>query len=477
MCFDLRKPNKISDTGHINIGRDSVTLRLYWPFSKYLFTQVVKRCFMAELFAPERIPTPRSQGTEVMGWSRQLTLIPRSLVSNHRMDSGRSGWMTFLKDATSFAVFVIGVVSGMFWMVVVADMPVFPGYFETERSPVAGLAVIGFVVLLGSIIALWNRRRAGVLLLLAAPVPGVCFAWWQRHGRYHEGLFLTETLLPFALSLLPLAIPGIFWLLTARAGWADTLNSNFVRKRHVQLFAGVGLFASFVLVALVWSLYSPKYRWTECYKGLPPPSVPRFSGQAVFTARSVFVGGRGKWVVPDRGSWGSWSLMRVQRKFWGLPRWIPGFVIVRGYFRVEKMDYLVDGQRSQGLLTHFLPFIDWYPCCYTEPAAYAIADLRVLREGPPKSGVRIIGTVYRDVSGGGGPARNVEVVITGPKGTISTTTDEQGVYDVSGLPEGHYSVKARSADRDGYGHEEQGDVKSGEVWGATLISPTHGLVH
>jgi len=382
--------------------------------------------------------------------------------------------MTFLKDATSFAIFVIGIVVGISSLTVVADMPVFPGYIETERTRVAGLAVIGFVVLLGSIIALWDRRRAGVLLLIAAPLPGACLAWWLRHQRHHEGVVLTETLLAFAMTLLPLAIPGIFWILTARAGWTPTLNSNFMRRRLFRLCAGAGLFASFVLVALVWSLYSPKYRWTECYKGYPSLSVPRFSGQAVFAARSVFVGGRGSWVVPDRGSW---SLMRVQRRFWGLPRWVPPLVIVRGIFRIEQVDYLVDGQRSQGLLTHFLPFIDWYPCCHTELAAYAVADLRALSEGPPKSGVRIIGTVYTHVPGGDGLARNVEVIITGPKGSISATTDEQGVYDVSGLPEGHYSVKARSADLDGYGHEEQGDVKSGEVWGATLISPAHGFAH
>ena len=112
--------------------------------------------------------------------------------------------------------------------------------------------------------------------------------------------------------------------------------------------------------------------------------------------------------------------------------------------------------------------VELYPCCHTGPIGRAVADLRALQDGPPKSGVRIIGTVYTDMYVTSEPARNVEVIVTGPKGNISTTTDQQGVYDLAGLPEGHYSVTV-NADHYFF-HSAVADVKSGQVWGTTLIA-------
>ncbi len=43
---------------------------------------------------------------------------------------------------------------------------------------------------------------------------------------------------------------------------------------------------------------------------------------------------------------------------------------------------------------------------------------------------------HRDVVPG------LKVVITGPNGSIATTTDSEGVYDVSGLIPGRYTVRA-----------------------------------
>jgi hypothetical protein len=102
-----------------------------------------------------------------------------------------------------------------------------------------------------------------------------------------------------------------------------------------------------------------------------------------------------------------------------------------------------------------------------EPIGRAAVDLRVLQDGPPSSGVRIIGRVYADTYGT--PASGAKVLITVPGGSISTTTDQQGIYDLVGLPAGRYSVRLEPGIATMYSHETEQDVKSGEVWGATLF--------
>lgn len=65
----------------------------------------------------------------------------------------------------------------------------------------------------------------------------------------------------------------------------------------------------------------------------------------------------------------------------------------------------------------------------------------MLRDGPPKSGARLIGHFYsghvsrRPVSG-------EEISIEGPSGTTVSTTDAQGIYDVNGLAPGRYKVRS-----------------------------------
>ena len=94
------------------------------------------------------------------------------------METAWSSWVVpFLKDAISFATFALGIIVAVLGVAVVADMPVFSGYFEPEWSRVAGFALIGFGGLLGSAVALRNRRQAGICFLLVAPIVGTCFAW------------------------------------------------------------------------------------------------------------------------------------------------------------------------------------------------------------------------------------------------------------------------------------------------------------
>jgi hypothetical protein len=154
-----------------------------------------------------------------------------------------------------------------------------------------------------------------------------------------------------------------------------------------------------------------------------------------------------------------------------LPSWAPDLVILRGFFKQgERKQYFVDGIRSQGLLTHFLPIIEPQHCGRTDFLEGAMVDLRVLQDGPPTSGIRIIGRVYTDMYAASEPARGAKLLITGPTGTISTATDQQGIYDLIGLPPGHYIVEIELENQRRYSYRSEGDVKPGEVWGSDLIA-------
>jgi hypothetical protein len=67
-------------------------------------------------------------------------------------------------------------------------------------------------------------------------------------------------------------------------------------------------------------------------------------------------------------------------------------------------------------------------------------------------------------------ARNLEVIVTGPGGSVAITTDQEGIFDIAGLPAGHYSVQVKPENLRSYFNRAEGDVKSGEIWGATLIA-------
>ncbi len=222
-----------------------------------------------------------------------------------------------------------------------------------------------------------------------------------------------------------------------------------------------------LVVGTLASLFLPPH-WDSCNKESPPVSVQRFPDHVVFTAKVVMVG----FPVDAFYRTSSWSIVRVERRYWGWPSWAPNFVILRTLFNNAKKgdEYFVDGRRSEGLLTHFVPIVEHYACCHTERLDYAAVDLRVLEDGPPRSGVRIIGRVGTDLVGFE-PARGVKLLVTGPDGkTTTTTTDQQGIYDLVGLPEGHYSVLVESESQRRYFYKIEGDVKSGEVWGYSLIA-------
>jgi hypothetical protein len=76
--------------------------------------------------------------------------------------------VTFFKSALSCCVILFGLVEGTLGVAIVADMPVFAGYFHLDWPGVAGFALFGFIALLASLIAFPSRPQAGLLFLVTS---------------------------------------------------------------------------------------------------------------------------------------------------------------------------------------------------------------------------------------------------------------------------------------------------------------------
>ena len=135
----------------------------------------------------------------------------------------------------------------------------------------------------------------------------------------------------------------------------------------------------------------------------------------------------------------------VQKTYWGLPWWDQKIVLltffVRGGSGFERGEtYFVEGNRESGRLTRTLPIFEIH-CTRTDFLKDSEIDLRVLREGAPKNSIRIMGYTFRQTSGQwpDRPKKD-KVGITTPSGEMVISSDEQGLYDLVGLPSGFYAV-------------------------------------
>ena len=390
-------------------------------------------------------------------------------VSNVAMEQTKPSAAPLFKKGLSWFVVVLGLLLGIAGVALVESTLVFSPYFRPEWSQLAGFSLLGVVALLASLIAVENPRRAALVFFVATPIMASCVAWSQRMSIVVMGVSVHRILAVFAGTSLLFLIPGAFWLGTANARW-PVVSSGWKRstKICVRALLAAALSLTCVAAGLFVTLEMPSYGRWDCNREIPPVYAQRFPGNAVFTADVVLVGNSDG----PLSNYSYWAIARVHRRFWGLSSWAPQFVILRGIFKQgERREYFVDGRPSDALLAHFLFVIEPYPCCHTQPLERAGADLRALQEGPPKSGTRIIGSVFTRMYGKSQPARDIEILVTGPEGRVTTITDQEGVYDVGPLPPGHYSVQVASADARLRMYHAEGDVKSGQVWGATLVAP------
>lgn len=215
--------------------------------------------------------------------------------------------------------------------------------------------------------------------------------------------------------------------------------------RWKLFFAAICLIALFVC-ATAWELFSPEY--FECHHIPQPFTSQQSPNQAVFIARVVATGNlwpRNADSIGEGYPRRYWGLALVEKTLWGLPWWDQKIVLLtffvrggEGFKRGET--YFVEGNRQSRRLTRLLPIFEVH-CTRTAALKYAEVDLRVLKDGPPKNGVRIIGYTYRRTSANGWKeVPSTKVGISGPAGETVVTSDPQGLYDVIGLPPGGYDV-------------------------------------
>jgi hypothetical protein len=167
---------------------------------------------------------------------------------------------------------------------------------------------------------------------------------------------------------------------------------------------------------------------------------------------------------------GEWAIAVVQERFWGLPSWNPRLVLLTNFIYWQGETYFIDGERQNGLLTRALPIIEaGIGCSRSRPIQDALIDLRVLHVTPPAPGGRLLGYVRKPEAYRGGIERPIghqalvgaRIRVTGPAGTREITTDHQGIYEMSGLPAGDYTLQLDLPEGqvDGYWAGDESPVK------------------
>ncbi len=216
---------------------------------------------------------------------------------------------------------------------------------------IAGVALLGLSFLIGSLVALKNRRAAGIIFLAIMPVAAFCLAYpssgflvWRDGGGWFEtpipavavplaalfyALFLaplwlwrkkvrrtkravtafawaalaaglifayshwTVALLPrLAAWSAPFLLLGLFWLRTAKLGWPALLHpqpSSLAKRFLAYATLGVGILCFAIALTLTLSALGSSLFSGDC-NGKPPFVRPLSPTHAVFTAKVVFTG-------------------------------------------------------------------------------------------------------------------------------------------------------------------------------------------
>ncbi|HZQ18700.1 MAG TPA: hypothetical protein VFA90_08260 [Terriglobales bacterium] len=321
------------------------------------------------------------------------------------------------KIGISWIAVVAGLAVGVLGLAFSGSFPVLgPGTYARGWWFVVGSAIFGFCFLHASTLGLQNRTRAGLLLLVAAPIVTL----FVRLSQFSGWVDLQICIVPAAACV----IFAGFWLLTRR--WPACLppiRLPFIAKvlgSSVILFV---LIAAVSIGAIALTIWSPDI--VDCGEG-PTPNYKPHPEYPVFVARVIYSD-------PLVG-----SVAVIQERFWNL-RHETNVVFLKALWKPGDV-YFVAGRLSDGLLTRWLfPVINMH-CSRSNPIQYAGVDLRVLRAGRPKSGARIIGRVekrgnYRQL------VQGVKVIIKGSRGTLIVTTDHEGIYDLSGVLPGQYEVR------------------------------------
>lgn len=236
---------------------------------------------------------------------------------------------------------------------------------------IAALLAVGSVSLVGSWITIWNRKLGGVIFLTAAPVIIVIGLISYRP---------LDIAVEAALVLVPLLLLGLFWHLTNRDEWPPLMERPAsLAHRAIASIVALSLLACLTVIGSVVVTLLPRLEIVDCGRSRPF-ATRQYVGQIVFIAK-----------LRDPG------LAVVREHFWGLPSWNSRFVLIAhwgiGHNPLDGSTYFIDGHRSTGLLTRFLPIVEIAHCGRSRLVDHAALDVRMLRDGPSQKAVRVVGQV------------------------------------------------------------------------------------
>ncbi len=323
--------------------------------------------------------------------------------------------------------------------------------FTTPIEALIGV-IVGLLSIIAPMVAAWIPPVAARIYLWIAPAALLVVPLFHKSfgygipGRNIAGWWNPQTAIATAaiVFVASLVVPCFFWRWAVRHGLPGLLTIGPLSRRPKLVGAlGSAMFISLFLVALFLSLNLPWWSLIGDCHGGPLLSEGALLGSD-FTASVLFVGPR-----TFHGQ-SLWSMVRVDRVYSRKAGAIPNLVILRGGFRFEDTgrQYFVEGKRSDAPFRRFLPIVEPYNCGHTKPLEDAAVELRVLRDGPPKSGIRLIGQVYKGDRWrreSQTPVPGSEVSIDGPGGPAESVTDSQGIYDMTGALPGRYMIRSATS--------------------------------
>ena len=214
------------------------------------------------------------------------------------------GARQFGKKVAGWTVASLGAVVGFLGLVQIsqASPPTFSldsgNYWPKDWAGFVGIVLFALVLLVASLVALHNRRRAGFAFLVSAPILAFCCAfasagdleWHSDGGGYFESPFISTALWLALLFFAPLALTVLFRRNKRRAALVFLISAAivtpvFIRSPWTPSFLPLltGWLALFVAPGLLWLLID-KYGW-------PPLRVPRerTPGKRVASFWAVFL--------------------------------------------------------------------------------------------------------------------------------------------------------------------------------------------
>jgi hypothetical protein len=331
------------------------------------------------------------------------------------------------------------------------------GAWHTPPAVTFAMLALGIAAIVSSLIAIQSPRRAASIALWVAPFAGVPVS--LSSWGFTAGITVVAGALLF---------PGLFWLATSRRGWPLPISSSiFSRNPYLRLVLSGGMVFALVAVAFLSSLLLPWWAPIgDCFGQtlLSDDGSPR---NIDFTAKILFVAPR------TYEGWSLCAVARVERRFSSLASGPADLIILRGFFHPDDKSerYFVESNRSRNALVSFLPVFEPTRCGHTAHWDDAGVALRVLHDGPPISGGRLIGRVY---TGSGmlpavhKPRSGVSVLVKGDAMSSISVTDADGIYDFISLPPGHYTVEPLTA-TSGRNLAVGFDLKLGEIEDRSLF--------